>query len=166
MTTLFRTTIITCLACAFGLLAQSRSALQFYDSTGATPTAKFGWTGDPATGNFFIETPDDGNGITAKNGDLTVDGTVSASGFSGDGSGLSNVTATPNAHTHNLDEVVDLPLELSMKADTGHSHQAADVDFGSATAGQVWKMGGSGEPEGGDRLLGPGVRAGIKGTCR
>jgi hypothetical protein len=33
--------------------AQPKSALEFYDSTGANATARFGWEGSQANGKFF-----------------------------------------------------------------------------------------------------------------
>lgn len=70
---------------------QGGSAIQFYDSTGSTKTAKFGWAGNPIDGYFFIETPNDGNGFTAKNGNVNIDGSVTASSFKGNGTEITDL---------------------------------------------------------------------------
>lgn len=71
---------------AGNVLADSTS-IEFYDPAGATITGKVGWRGDAATGEMFVETPNDGNGVTIK------EGTVTANGFVGDGSGLTDLPA-------------------------------------------------------------------------
>lgn len=84
--------------------AEPTSAIQFYDSTGITATAKFGWRGDAADGAFYIETPRaTGEPLQVQRGNLSVDGTMSAGNVTadsiaarkivGDGSGLTNVQA-------------------------------------------------------------------------
>lgn len=79
---------------AVNVFAQSQSsAIQFYDSTGAVPTSKFGWQGNATSGKFFIETPNDGNGVSIQNGNVTVDGSITAKSFVGNGSGLTGIVA-------------------------------------------------------------------------
>lgn len=91
---------------------QQTSALEFYDSTGATATSRFGWNGNAANGHFFIETPADGQGVKVEQGVITADG------FAGDGSGLTGI-ATGN--------IAGLSADLERKADTNHTHQAGDI---------------------------------------
>jgi hypothetical protein len=87
------------LACAIEFSAQisfgqTGSAIQFYDSTGSKPTVKFGWTGEQADGQFYVKDQNNPQkGMTLKGGNMQVDGSVTASSFSGDASGLSNVPA-------------------------------------------------------------------------
>lgn len=69
--------------------AQSKSAIEFYDTTGVDRVSKFGWSGSKTNGKFFIETPTDS--LTLKNGNLGVSGDVTAKKFIGDGSGLTNL---------------------------------------------------------------------------
>ncbi len=64
------------------------TSIEFYEPTGTTITGKVGWKGDAATGEMFIETPNDGNGVTIKEGNLT------ANSFTGDGSGLTNLPSS------------------------------------------------------------------------
>lgn len=73
---------------------QPTSAVQFYDSTGSTPTSKFGWQGNAATGKFYIETPNGGSEFSLQGGNATVKGTVTATSFVGNGSGLTGIKAT------------------------------------------------------------------------
>jgi hypothetical protein len=75
------------------LFAQPQSAIEFYDSTGTNATAKFGWSGDAAGGNFYIETPNDGEPVKVKQGNVTVDGNVTAASFTGDGRGLTGISS-------------------------------------------------------------------------
>ncbi|MBD3242991.1 MAG: hypothetical protein GF331_20530 [Chitinivibrionales bacterium] len=64
------------------------TSIEFFDPTGTTITGKVGWKGDAATGEMFIETPNDGNGVSIKEGNVT------ANSFTGDGSGLTNLPAS------------------------------------------------------------------------
>ena len=41
------------------ICGQPKSEIEFFDSTGSSSTAKFGWAGDATNGNFYIETPND-----------------------------------------------------------------------------------------------------------
>jgi len=75
----------TILALALSASAQTSSAIEFYDTTGATATSRIGWTGSATGGNIYISTPDDGNGVSVKNGVIT------AEGFVGNGSGLTGI---------------------------------------------------------------------------
>jgi hypothetical protein len=120
------------LACiAFGSFAQSKSAVQFYDTTGATKTGKVGWTGDVSGGHMFIQTPNEGEIIKTKAGGVDINGTVSAMRFIGDGSGLSNLpapTSTPFGSVTGLQDSLNkkanssdastLQSQISIKADT------------------------------------------------
>jgi Collagen triple helix repeat (20 copies) len=69
--------------------AQS-SAVQFWDTTGTAKTAKMGWSGSSTTGEFFIETPGSKT-VAVKDGNVSVPGSVTATKFVGDGSGLTNL---------------------------------------------------------------------------
>ncbi len=95
---------------------QPKSALEFYDTTGATATARFGWKGAANDGRFYIETPVGSEAVGVQDGALTVHGEIHADAFEGDGSGLTN-----------LPEPADLQQKLSEKADTGHSHTLSEV---------------------------------------
>jgi hypothetical protein len=145
--------------CLFSTAAysQSKSAIQFYDTTGATKTSRLGWTGGTSDGHFFVTTPTDGEVVNVKGKDLTITGAVKAATLAGDGSAITNVST--KAHTHPTSDVTGLPAVLAGKADTGHTHTAdkitgtmteAQVPNGSlmidqvGTAGQVWKSDGAG----------------------
>jgi hypothetical protein len=71
--------------------AQPKSALEFYDSTGANATARFGWEGSEASGRFFLQAPVGTDAVSVRNGDMSLAGEVSAARFNGDGSGLSDI---------------------------------------------------------------------------
>ncbi|MDD5675790.1 MAG: hypothetical protein PHC61_16590, partial [Chitinivibrionales bacterium] len=71
--------------------AQSKSAIQFYDTLGATKTGKVGWTGDATSGHFFVQTPNEGEVIKSQAGGVAINGTVNATKFVGDGSTLTNL---------------------------------------------------------------------------
>ncbi len=73
----------------YGVSAQSKSAIEFFDTTGADRVSKFGWSGSKVDGKFFITTPTDS--IAVKNGNMSFSGSVTAKMFFGDGSGLTNL---------------------------------------------------------------------------
>jgi hypothetical protein len=93
---------------------QSKSAVQFYDSTGASKTGKIGWSGDATNGHFFLQTPADGEMLKSKTGGVEVSGTMSATRFTGDGSGLTNLPSP----TVTVGSVTGLQDSLSRKSDT------------------------------------------------
>jgi hypothetical protein len=166
-----------CLFCT-AAYSQSKSAIQFYDTTGATKTTRFGWTGGTSDGHFFVTTPTDGEVVNVKGKDLTITGAVKAATLAGDGSAITNVST--KAHTHPTSDVTGLPAILAGKADTGHTHTAdkitgtmteAQVPNGSlmidqvGTAGQVWKSDGTGRGMWGtDQSGGAGVSLPINQT--
>ncbi len=87
-------TIISLLAVSMVIalvFAQPKSTIEFFDTTGAESVSKIGWTGSKADGNFFIKTPNDTSGVTVKNGDVNVAGTITAKKIVGDGSGITNL---------------------------------------------------------------------------
>lgn len=127
-------TALSVIVLCMNVQGQMKSAVQFYDTTGATPTAKFGWSGSSADGQFFVNTPGDGDVMTIKNGNAAVKGTVTASRFSGDGSSLTNLHTT----TVSAANVAGLHDSLGKKADTTYMINSA------GTSGQVWKSDGSG----------------------
>jgi hypothetical protein len=100
---------------AGNIFAQSKSAVQFYDTTGATKTGKVGWTGDAASGHMFIQTPNEGEVIKTRAGGVDINGTVNATKFAGDGSLLTNLPA-PAATT--VGGVTGLQDSLNKKANT------------------------------------------------
>jgi hypothetical protein len=94
---------------------QPKSAIQFYDTTTTQPTAKIGWTGMANNGSFFVEMPNNKK-VTITGGDMTVTGQVTATQFSGSGTGLTNVT--PASHAHPESDITGLTGDLGKKADT------------------------------------------------
>jgi len=78
--------------------AQPKSALEFYDTTGTNPTARFGWT-DADGGKFFLQAPVGTNVLTTQGDDMTVAGEVTATQFNGDGSALTGVSKPGHSHT-------------------------------------------------------------------
>lgn len=83
--------VLTVLITVLAASAQPRSAVEFFDTTGAEPVSKFGWSGSKADGQFYIQTPKDS--ITVKNGTTTISGTLKANRLVGDGSGITNLPA-------------------------------------------------------------------------
>lgn len=128
-TSVLRAVMLSAVVPWLSLQAQTRSSIQFYDSTGSSATGKIGWRGTPSSGQFFIETSNDGNGITASQGNLSVNGTVTAGGFSGDGSALANLPA-PNL---SVTDINGLQAALAAKADTSHSHMITSADIQNST---------------------------------
>jgi hypothetical protein len=94
--------------------AQSKSAIQFYDSTGAAKTGKIGWTGDATNGHFFVQTPSNGEVLKSNSNGIEVTGTFSANRIIGDGSELTNLPS-PSVSIKNVDGLQD---SLSKKATT------------------------------------------------
>ncbi len=104
--------IAACLALT--AFAQSKSAIQFYDTTGATKTGKIGWTGDASTGQMFIQSTQDGVILSSQaGGNVAVKGTVTAAKFAGDGSGLTNL---PSPAAPTVGSVAGLQDSLNTKA--------------------------------------------------
>jgi len=88
---------IIALGLAHTLSAQSQSAIQFFDSTGSTPTAKLGWKGDANSGHFFLEKNDNNTSLLKSTATgLETPGSVKAASFIGDGSGLTNLNFENN----------------------------------------------------------------------
>ena len=79
-TPLFMTVIVVVGLSSNLVVAQSRSAVQFYDTTGTAKTGKMGWSGDAATGHFFLQTPNQGELIKSTANGVEITGTVSATG--------------------------------------------------------------------------------------
>jgi len=149
--------------------AESESSLQFFDSSGTQKTVQFGWQGSSNTGHFFIKSNNSQKGLSLKNGNLFLDGSLSTSSsltaqtFIGDGSQLVNLPKptlswsdisdkpplfTPSAHFHTKNQVSDLPANIveSVSATTGlslsgtASHPSLAVNFaGSGSANTVAK---------------------------
>jgi hypothetical protein len=76
---------------AAAVVAEPKSALEFYDSTGSNATARFGWEGSQANGKFFLQAPVGTDAVTVQGGNMQVGGEVTATGFNGNGSGLSHI---------------------------------------------------------------------------
>lgn len=93
---------------------QSKSSVQFYDTTGANKTGKIGWSGDATSGHFFIQTPNEGELIKSSVGGVSVNGTVTATKYTGDGSGLANLPSPAVS----VGTVAGLQDSLKKKADT------------------------------------------------
>ena len=88
-----KATVVLCiLAGNFAAHAQSKSTIQYYDSTGLTKTGKIGWAGNATTGHLFLATPNNDSLIKGTNEGIKVSGTVTATKFIGDGSLLTNLT--------------------------------------------------------------------------
>jgi len=129
-------------ASALSTLAQPSSSIQFFDTTGTNKTANFGWQGDQANGNFFIETPNDGNGLTIKDGNLNLDGNITstknitANSFIGNGSQLTNLPSAavnwgsvtgkplvfpPETHSHPVNYGGTGSTNLAARSDHNHN---------------------------------------------
>jgi len=100
-------------------LAQPKSALEFYDTTGANPTSRLGWT-DADGGKFFLQAPVGTDVLTANPDSVSVPGRLNAGSFSGDGSELSGVRTRAA-------DVVGLSDSLETRAPASHTHDAADI---------------------------------------
>lgn len=153
---------------AINLFSQSKSAIQFWDTTGQTKTGRLGWTGNSTTGYLFMQTPTDGEILKIKPGNVEITGNVSATKFTGNGSGLTNVTTGP--HSHAIGELTGIKDSLAAKANVNHTHASQGVaqhthgaaeitsgvldtsrikysEFmidGAGANGQVWKSDGQG----------------------
>jgi len=137
-------------ASALSTLAQPSSSIQFFDTTGTNKTANFGWQGDQANGNFFIETPNDGNGLTIKDGNLNLDGNITstknitANSFIGNGSQLTNLPSAavnwgsvtgkplvfpPETHSHSVgwNDVANKPTTFTPSTHTHTKSQITDL---------------------------------------
>lgn len=146
------------LACAVTipavLTAQPKSAIEFYDTTGANATARFGWRGSQADGEFYVQTPVGSDAVTVKQGDMAVagdvnaTGTVTASGFAGDGNALTNLpepqglqgkldAKADTSHTHQLSDVTGLQQKLTGKADTSHTHALSEIAPGGISGSDI-----------------------------
>ena len=95
--------------------AQSKSAIQFYDTTGTTKTGKVGWTGDAITGSMFIQTPQNGVLLQTQSGGVVVSGPVTATKFVGDGSSITNLPAVTSP---TVGTVTGLQDSLNKKANS------------------------------------------------
>ena len=95
--------------------SQTKSAIQFWDSTGTNKTGKIGWSGDAQNGYFFVNTPQKGDLIKSTSDGIEINGTVKGNKFLGDGSGLTNLPAS-NVTVQSVTGLVD---SLSKKASIG-----------------------------------------------
>ena len=89
--------LISILATALNahVFAQAKSAIQFWDTTGANATGKIGWSGDQTTGKVFVQTPNTADAVTIDNsGNTAVKGSVTATSFSGSGANLTDLDAS------------------------------------------------------------------------
>ncbi|MFP4418701.1 MAG: hypothetical protein ACLFSB_15680 [Chitinispirillaceae bacterium] len=112
---------------ALSLQAQPSSAIEFYDTTGTESTSKIGWTGNAEDGHFFIETPDDNSGVTVKNGNIEVDGTVTAEKFVGDGSGLTNLVVEAGSDNAGIESAFVRDDSLLIALSSGDTINAGKV---------------------------------------
>jgi hypothetical protein len=110
---------------------QPKSGIQFWDTTGTNQTAKVGWTGDASNGNFYIEMPNNKN-ITAKDGNVSVTGEMTATKFNGSGAGLTNLPETDPTVPAKIAAIND---SLKRKADTTKVNPL----WTGGTTGQAWK---------------------------
>jgi len=105
--------------------AQPKSALEFYDSTGANATARFGWEGDEADGKFFLQAPVGTDVVTVEDGNMDVSGEITAAKVNGDGSGLTNIGSGQIADESIMDD--DISPMASISGDK------IDPDFGNSS---------------------------------
>lgn len=126
----------------------AKSAIQFRDTTGTEKTAKIGWTGDAESGHFFVQTPNEGKVLRSNADGIEVDGTVKADKFSGDGSGLTNLTTeeTTVSDVSGLEDALDDKADksaISQKADTGWvKEKLEDMGVLADSASVAAKLGG------------------------
>jgi hypothetical protein len=114
---------------------QSKSAIQFYDSTGNTATAKVGWTGNTSTGYFFVSTPAIGEVLKSSQQGISVAGQVKATSFLGDGSALTGINIPD--HTHNVSDIIGV-------FDSSKIQNGQYMINSSGSNGQIWKSDGAG----------------------
>ena len=110
---------------AVPLSAQSKSAIQLYDTTGSRQTAKIGWQGSSSEGHFFVETPSQSGPIKVEKGNLTVSGSVEAQSLSGDGSALSGVPVGEGSVTSS--KLADSAVTTSKIADGAVTNAKIDA---------------------------------------
>ncbi|MDD5674903.1 MAG: tail fiber domain-containing protein [Chitinivibrionales bacterium] len=121
------------------VLAQSKSAIQFYDTLGTTKTGKVGWTGDATTGHFFVQTPNEGEVLKSQVGGVAVNGAINATGavtatkFIGDGSSLTNLPAA----TVTVGSVAGLQDSLGKRPDTNWVKSKIPAPSGAITVASV-----------------------------
>jgi len=116
---LVHATTLASVVAATAALAQPKSALEFYDTTGTNPTSRLGWT-DADGGKFFLQAPVGTDVLTANPDSVSVSGRLNAGSFSGDGSELSGVR--PSAA-----DVQGLSDSLETRAPASHTHDATDI---------------------------------------
>lgn len=173
MKPIHKLTVLLASALAAYAFGQPNSAVQFYDSTGATPTSKFGWQGSAAAGKFYIEMPNSGNGFSLQNGNMTLDGNIKATSFTGNGSGLTGITAVGASATEVATTLkTDAAFVTSVKGATGPQGPigptgptGATGPAGSGTgSGTVGPAGPTG-PTGPQGLTGPAGANGLPGAA-
>ena len=123
--------VVTSLAST--IMAAPKSAIQFWDTIGTKQTALFGWSGDSATGNFFIEAPKGTEALNVQNGQVNVKGTINATAVRGDGNNLTNINPASHAHSQYINKQqsdssyylkTEVNTKLIAKSDTGHAHDS------------------------------------------
>lgn len=111
---LTRAALVSAAMCT-GLWAQPKSAIEFYDTTGSDATARIGWEGPRATGKLFVESPVGTELLNMQNGQMSVNGQVSATAYQGDGSALTGVAAA--GHTHTVAQIAPTGITSANIAD-------------------------------------------------